>query len=205
MGTTSKDLLQLEHKKPSISPLESTLLVCKNESLPSQTKKAQPDKKPITAPLSKSQLFGKVRNFLGVMSEANEKLQLDAKDNPEKYDIEVLTGDESQVINMECMLGMVDLLAPEAVAAAEAAVSGYHKPVAESSSGEESDISTEDSSSDEEEESSDDNEDDESDEEDKKTSSPVKPKASKPDKNNSFSEEVSDKRPKKRPKIVELS
>ncbi|KAK9904642.1 hypothetical protein M0R45_000534 [Rubus argutus] len=110
------------------------------------------------------------------MSEANEKLQLDAKDNPEKYDIEALTGDESQVINMECMLGM-----------------------------ERNQISTEDSSSDEEEESSDDNEDDESDEEDKKTSSPVKPKASKPDKNNSFSEEVSDKRPKKRPKIVELS
>lgn len=104
------------------------------------------------------------------------------------------------------MLGMVDLLAPEAVAAAEAAVSGYHKPVAESSSGEESDASTEDdSSSDEEEESSDDNKDDESDEEDKKTSSPVKLKTSKPDKNNSFSEEVGNKRPKKRPKIVELS
>ncbi|PRQ22208.1 hypothetical protein RchiOBHm_Chr6g0247751 [Rosa chinensis] len=188
MGTPSKDLLLLEHNKSSISPLESTLLVCKNESQPAQTKK------PIIAPPPKSQLLGKMRNFLGVMSEANEKLQLDAKDNPEKYDIEALTGDESQVVSVECMLGVVDLQTPEAVAAAEAAVSGYQPviPVENSSSGEESD----DSSSDDEEESSDDNEDDESNE-DKKTSSP--------DKINSLSEEFNNKRPKKRPKIVELS
>ncbi|XP_004289702.1 PREDICTED: uncharacterized protein LOC101307641 [Fragaria vesca subsp. vesca] len=98
MGTTSKDLLRLEHNHPSISPLESTLLVCKNGSQATQTKK------PIIAPPPKSQLLGKMRNFLGVISEANEKLQLDAKDNPDKYDIEALTGDESQVVRMHAWL-----------------------------------------------------------------------------------------------------
>ncbi|XP_050366898.1 uncharacterized protein LOC126785300 [Argentina anserina] len=188
MGTTSKDLLQLEHNKSSISPLESTLLVCKNRSQAAQLKK------PIIGPPPKSQLLGKMRNFLGVMAEANEKLQLDAKDNPEKYDIQLLTGDESQVVSMDCMLGVVDLQTPEAVAAAEAAVSGYQPviSVADSSSVDESD----DSSSDEE-ESSNDNEDDESNERGRKTSFP--------DKTKSMSEEVSNKRPKKRSKIVELS
>ncbi|KAM1031169.1 hypothetical protein TB2_034438 [Malus domestica] len=114
MGNTSKDLLQFEHKRASTSPLESTLLVCKNAS----TKKAQPGP---ALPLPKSQVLGQVRDFLGVISEANERLKQDAKDNPENYDIEVLTGNESQVVNMELMLGVADLQTPEAVAAAESA------------------------------------------------------------------------------------
>ncbi|MCI30939.1 hypothetical protein A2U01_0052150, partial [Trifolium medium] len=44
--------------------------------------------------------LGKVKDFLGVMSEANKRLENDAKDHPEEYDIEELTGNESEVIEM---------------------------------------------------------------------------------------------------------
>ncbi|XP_009346540.2 trigger factor-like isoform X1 [Pyrus x bretschneideri] len=214
MGNTSKDLLQLEHKKASTSPLESTLLVCKNAS----TKKAQPEGKPIPAlPLPGSQVLGQVRDFLGVISEANEQLYRDAKDNPENYDIEVLTGNESEVINMELMLGVADLQTPEAVTAAESAISGCQPviPLAVNSSGEESEDSSdddsssknsddEDSSDDSNSEDSDDIKDDTSDKDDKKTCSHAKLKTREPDQDNSLSEDVGNNRSKKRPRIVEL-
>ncbi|GAU51066.1 hypothetical protein TSUD_84240 [Trifolium subterraneum] len=41
------------------------------------------------------------------------------QDHPEKYDIEGITGKESKVIEMDLMLGVVDLHTPETVAAAE--------------------------------------------------------------------------------------
>ncbi|AES71707.2 hypothetical protein MTR_3g080910 [Medicago truncatula] len=69
------------------------------------------------------EVLGKVKDFLGVMSEANKRLEHDAKDHPEKYDFEELTGNESEVIEMDLMLGVADLHTPEAVAAAESAVS----------------------------------------------------------------------------------
>ncbi|KAL6270714.1 hypothetical protein ACE6H2_027625 [Prunus campanulata] len=162
---------------------ESTLLVCKNNSQACQTKKAQPEGKPIGVPVIKSQVLGKIRDFLGVISEANERLEKDAKD---------------------LMLGVADLQTPEAVAAAESAISGYQPviPLAVSSSEEESqDSSDNDSSSDEDDDDSS-NEEDESDVEDKKTSSPVKLKPPKSDKDNSS--DVRNGGSKKRPKIVEL-
>ncbi|KAM1794798.1 hypothetical protein FF1_034948 [Malus domestica] len=213
MGNTSKDLLQFEHKRASTSPLESTLLVCKNAS----TKKAQPGP---ALPLPKSQVLGQVRDFLGVISEANERLKQDAKDNPENYDIEVLTGNESQV---ELMLGVADLQTPEAVAAAESAIVGCQPviPLAINSSGEESEDSSDgDSSSDDSDDedgsddsSSNDNDDEDSDEikddtidkEDKKTTSHARLKTRKSDKDNSMSEDAGNNRSQKRPKIVELS
>nr|POE84091.1 hypothetical protein CFP56_32843 [Quercus suber] len=54
MGHTSKDLLHLEHKNPSTSPLESTLLVCRMDIAP-LPQKAIPDGNPITGPVPKSQ------------------------------------------------------------------------------------------------------------------------------------------------------
>ncbi|KAL6125793.1 hypothetical protein ACLB2K_073847 [Fragaria x ananassa] len=129
-----------------------------------------------------------MRNFFGgVMSEANEKLQLDAMDNPDKHDIEALTGDESQVsLSLSLSLSLSCKLVGYSIDV-------YLIRVEDSSSGDKS----YDSTSDDEEESSDDNEDDESNEEDKKSSSP--------DKISSMTEEVCNMRPKKRPKIVELS
>ncbi|CAL0300398.1 unnamed protein product [Lupinus luteus] len=128
MAERSKELLHLEHKSTPLSSLESAVLVCnnknKNEESNTQTKKLPPPSAtPFTAPLPQSQLLGKLKNFLGVMSEANKLLELDAKDHPENYDIEELTGNESEVIEMDLMLGVADLHTPEAVAAAEHAIS----------------------------------------------------------------------------------
>ncbi|KAF4359625.1 hypothetical protein G4B88_000436 [Cannabis sativa] len=70
---TSKELLHLEHKNPSTSSLESAVLVCKSES---ERKKSKSDEKPTIAHVPRSRFLGKVKDFLGVISEANEKLQL---------------------------------------------------------------------------------------------------------------------------------
>ncbi|KAK7839137.1 uncharacterized protein LOC111987547 [Quercus suber] len=192
MGNTSKDLLHLEHKhnNPSTSPLalESTLLVCKKDSFP-QPQIPIPDAKPLTAPVPKSQVLGKVKDFLGVISEANERLQDGAKDNSENYDIEVLTGNESEIIEMDLMLGIADLHTPEAVAAAESAIAGCHPviPLAASNSGTDS----EDSS------------DNDSDDDDGEACLPVNLKRSKSSQDHSMSKDVSQS--EKRQKIVELS
>ncbi|XP_019427253.1 PREDICTED: uncharacterized protein LOC109335572 [Lupinus angustifolius] len=127
MTERSKELLHLEHKSKPLSSLESAVLVCNNnnnEESNTQTKKLPPPSgTPFTAPLPPSQLLGKLKDFLGVMSESNKLLEHDAKDHPENYDIEELTGNESEVIEMDLMLGVADLHTPEAVAAAEHAIS----------------------------------------------------------------------------------
>lgn len=126
MQTTSKDLLELEAQKPSF--LESTFLVGNKDPL-TQTEdphsKRNVDGKLITTPVPKSQVLGKVKDFLGVMAEANKRMQLDAQENScEVYDIEVLNGNESKYIEMDLLLGVADLNTPEAIVAAESAMAG---------------------------------------------------------------------------------
>lgn len=150
MGSSSKDLLHLENKYfVTPSSLESILRVCEKDSGP---RKPPADGKPLTTPVPQSQVLGKVRDFIGVISEANKRLQEDAKDNSEKYDIETLTGNESEVVEMDLMLGIADLHTPEAVAAAESAIGDGHQLnslVASSSESESEDTSDESESDDE--------------------------------------------------------
>ncbi|TXG64026.1 hypothetical protein EZV62_011020 [Acer yangbiense] len=197
MEHTSKDLLHLEHKNSSTSSIESALLVCNKKDLPSQSKKPNPDKKPICNPVARSQVLDKVKSFLGVISEANKKLQFDAKGNAQDYDIEVLNGDESEVIEMDIMLGVADLHTPEAVIAAESAIAGNQPviPLAASSSETESDNSSDDDT----------DGDEDSDNEDNKTDFPMNVKRSETSKDDSGSKAAEKKQSKKRPKIVELS
>ncbi|KAK4849621.1 hypothetical protein QYF36_026645 [Acer negundo] len=139
----------------------------------------------------------KVKGFLGVISEANKKLQFDAKGNAQDYDIEVLNGDESEVIEMDIMLGIVDLHTPEAVIAAESAISGNQPviPLADSSSETEPDNSSDDDT----------DGDEDSDNKDKKTDFPMNVKRSEKSKDESVSKAAEKKQSKKRPNIVELS
>ncbi|XP_010274918.1 PREDICTED: uncharacterized protein LOC104610127 [Nelumbo nucifera] len=144
----NKDLLELEQKKSS--SLESALLVCKKNSL-SKFNKPHTSKKLMTAPVPKSQMFGKVKDFLGIMAEANRRLQFDVQEKScTDYDIEVLTGNETQYIEMDLMLGVANLHTPEAVEAAESAMAGS-QPIhnlspssSESDSDDSSDKSTDD-------------------------------------------------------------
>ncbi|GFY92914.1 hypothetical protein Acr_08g0013100 [Actinidia rufa] len=107
-------------------------------------------------------VLGKARDFLGVISEANKRLQNDAKasilksvpmfsiDNAKEYDIEALTGHESEYIEMDLMLGVADLYTPEVVAVAESAIAGRQPVIslADSSSGTGSEDSSDDSGDD---------------------------------------------------------
>ena len=119
---TCRDLLELEHKNPSSSSssaIDSALLILKEK------KREAPPSKPTIAPVPKSEFLDKLKGFLGVMAEANKKLEQEAEEgNSEAFDLEALTGDESQVIEMDLMLGVADLNTPEAVRAAEAAIAG---------------------------------------------------------------------------------
>ncbi|CAJ1977300.1 unnamed protein product [Sphenostylis stenocarpa] len=154
MGERSKELLQFEHKGTPLSSLESAVLLSGNKRESNiQTRRLPSHGAPLTSPLPPSQLLGKVKDFLGVMSEANKQLELDAKDHPENYDIEELNGNESEVIEMDLMLGVADLKTPEAVAAAESAISTFQPVIPLAADGSETD--SEDSSADN------DNEDDE--------------------------------------------
>ncbi|KAF5960343.1 hypothetical protein HYC85_001553 [Camellia sinensis] len=146
--------------------------------------------------------MGKVKDFLGVMSEANQRLQNDAKDNVEDYDIEVLTGNESEYIEMDLMLGVADLHTPEAVSAAQSAIVGYQPVIslAASSSETESESSSDDSSDGDSEDDSDDDYND-----DNATATPPKLKRAKSVEDDSSSESSKKHKPKKQPKIVELS
>uniref|UniRef100_A0A0D9V2Y4 Uncharacterized protein n=1 Tax=Leersia perrieri TaxID=77586 RepID=A0A0D9V2Y4_9ORYZ len=124
MGEPSKELLDLpsEPKPPSL--IES-LLVRRREQ---QQNKEEGKRKagPPTDPLPKSQVLGRVKDFLGEMAKANEKLQLDAKNKPpEEYDIEALTGNEKEYIEMDLLLGIADLHSEKAVEVAEATMSGF--------------------------------------------------------------------------------
>ncbi|OIW12841.1 hypothetical protein TanjilG_24774 [Lupinus angustifolius] len=197
MAERSKELLHLEHKATSLSSLESAVLVCNNNNKgqsSTQIKKLPPDAN--TAPLPPSQLLGKVKDFLGVMSKANKRLELDAKDHPENYDIEELTGNESEVIEMDLMLGVADLHTPEAVAAAEHAISSGQHVVPLAADG--SETNSDESSADEM-ESSDDEQDDG--DNGKKPSLPVKRASSGVD---DVHEKQKRKHSKKCPGIIEL-
>ncbi|KAB1204410.1 hypothetical protein CJ030_MR8G028465 [Morella rubra] len=143
MGNRSKDLLHLEHKNRSTSPLGLFL----------------------------------------------------SRDNSEDHDIEVLTGNESEVIEMNLMLGVADLHTPEAVAAAESAITGSRPVVPLAASSSETD--SEDSSN------TDCDDDDNDSDDGKGTRSPMKLKTSKLGRDNNSKEDVSQL--KKQAKIVELS
>ncbi|XP_051118403.1 uncharacterized protein LOC127242760 [Andrographis paniculata] len=196
-GGSSKDLLQLEHNSSAVastSCLGSKLFVWnKDDSVPQP---GAPIQKPPMFPVPKSDVLGKVKDFLGVMSESNRKLLHNAKENPENYDIEVLNGKESEVIELDLMLGIADLHTPEAVAAAESAMAGYQPVTRFSESSSESD-------------SEEDN--DRKDEINEEVSNPdskehvnLEPKEDTG--SSKYSRERSGKqKPPKRPKIVELS
>nr|GMD35976.1 histone deacetylase HDT2 [Ipomoea batatas] len=106
---TAAALLDLEDKNtPSASSLESKLIFCNGDEsfLSRNTKLNPPDKKPAISSFPQSQFLGKVKDFLGVISEANKNLELDAKTNLGKnHDIEALTGEEYEYIEMDLMLG----------------------------------------------------------------------------------------------------
>ncbi|XP_052490365.1 uncharacterized protein LOC105786064 isoform X3 [Gossypium raimondii] len=155
MGSSSKDLLRFEHHKYSSSPLESALLVCKKKDSEPQNHEPDSSKKPPFTPFPKSQVLGKVKDFLGVMAEANKRLELDAKNNSQAYDIEVLN--DSEVIEMDLMLGVADLHIPQALAAAESAIAGNQPPIMVAGSSSSSEMESDDSSD---EESDDDGNDD---------------------------------------------
>lgn len=146
MINSSKTLLDLESDK---SPAESKMLFCVNPDLPKPTKISLPEKKPTITAVPKSQVLGKLKDFLPVMSEANKKLQLAAMDNTKVFDIESLEDDDSAHIEMDLMLGVADLHTPEAIAAAESAING-NQPVsyfAAESNSDEGDDSDSDSDS----------------------------------------------------------
>nr|GMD40273.1 histone deacetylase HDT2 [Ipomoea batatas] len=106
--SNNKALLDLEDKStPSASSLESKLSFCNGDEsfLSRSTKLNPPNKKPVISSFPQSQFLGKVKDFLGVISEANKNLELDAKTNPGKnHDIEALTGEEYEYIEMDLML-----------------------------------------------------------------------------------------------------
>ncbi|KAI4339262.1 hypothetical protein MLD38_024222 [Melastoma candidum] len=147
MGPASKDLLPLEKRDSSDFSLGSSLLICKNKASVSRNKPSHPDAKPFpTMPVSASQVLGRVKDFIGVISEANRRLEIDAKENRGNFDIEALDGNESQIIEMDLMLGIADLHTPEAIAAAESSIAGYQP--AESLSASSNETDSEDSSDD---------------------------------------------------------
>ncbi|XP_077241325.1 uncharacterized protein LOC143881882 [Tasmannia lanceolata] len=126
MESTSKDLLDLEQQTPSV--LESSFLICPKDTS-SQSKnhhtRENISQKLLTTSVPTSQVLGKVKDFLGIMGDANKRLELDAQENScADYDIEVLTGNEAEYIEMDLVLGVADLHTPEAVAAAELAIAG---------------------------------------------------------------------------------
>lgn len=156
---TSKDLLELEHKNSSSSSsssaIDSALLISK-KTKKKKEEKAPPPSKPTIAPVPKSEFLDKLKGFLGVMAEANKKLEQEAEEgNSEAFDLEALTGDETQVIEMDLMLGVADLNTPEAVKAAEAAIAGNGLV---NGRGESSSDDDDESDSDEEDEDDDDDE-----------------------------------------------
>ncbi|KAL5220757.1 hypothetical protein ABZP36_025470 [Zizania latifolia] len=123
VGEPSKELLDLpsEPKPPSL--IES-LLAGREEQ--QQHKEGKRKAGPPTDPLPKSQVLGKVKDFLGEIAKANEKLQLDAQNKPpEEYDIEALTGNEKEYIEMDLLLGVADLHSEKAVEVAEATINGF--------------------------------------------------------------------------------
>ncbi|PAN29678.1 hypothetical protein GQ55_5G242200 [Panicum hallii var. hallii] len=121
MGEPSKELLDLPSEPRPPAFIES-LLAGRDQQ---QDKEGKRKPEPPTAPLPKSQVLGKVKDFLGEIAKANQKLQLDTQNKPpEEYDIEALTGNEKEYIEMDLLLGVADLHSEQAVEAAEATVNG---------------------------------------------------------------------------------
>ncbi|CAN0921057.1 hypothetical protein LINGRAHAP2_LOCUS32400 [Linum grandiflorum] len=229
MAGSSKELLNLEK---DVSDFQTSLLVCGSgrNSTASQPKVSTSDEKLVTAPIPQSQVLGKVRDFLGVFSEANRQLQQDAKDNSQNYDIEALTGNESEVIEMDLMLGVAELRNEQALAAAESALAGGQPSLkldglsSESDSEDSSEDDGDDDDDDEEEEEEEDEEEQESGSDDDGSSSESDSEdssdADDDDDDESGSDNGSDgvslgngdgssrvvskRRPKKQPKITEL-
>ncbi|CAL5364821.1 unnamed protein product [Camellia sinensis] len=234
MAHSNKDLLDLELENSSSSNLESTLLVCKIDDLQqSQNSKPTPtDGKPFTSSAPKSHVMGKLKDFLGVMSEANQRLQNDAKRttlrtmilkfslgmslSTLKWSVKLFSSNSSMdqaalirsVFNVwvhliqDLMLGVADLHTPEAISAAQSAIAGYQPVIslAASSSETESESSSDDSSDGDSEDDSDDDYND-----DNATATPPKLKRAKSVEDDSSSESSEKHKPKKQPKIVELS
>ncbi|KAG6524669.1 uncharacterized protein LOC122049264 [Zingiber officinale] len=141
---SSRELLD----QPSAPPLLRRLLVSGTTHKRGRTAKAA---KGAAAP--RSQVMDKVKDFLGVIAKANDKLELDVRERSRAdYDVEVLSGNEKTYIEMDLLLGVADLHDDEAVAAAEAAMSGATPPSLPAASDASSD--TGDDSSDEKEASS---------------------------------------------------
>ncbi|THU50866.1 hypothetical protein C4D60_Mb06t24870 [Musa balbisiana] len=110
---------------------------------------SEPKPKPLTAAIPRSQFLEKVKDFLGVMAEANEKLEHEVQSSSRAdHDVEVVSGNEKEYIEMDLLLGVADLRTAEAVAAAEAAMCGF-RPSATSSSSSSSSDTDDDSDEDE--------------------------------------------------------
>ncbi|KAJ1284334.1 hypothetical protein BS78_03G196100 [Paspalum vaginatum] len=124
MGEPSKELLDLpSDPRPPASFIES-LLVSRDRQQQSKEGKRKPV--PPSYSLPESQVLGKVKDFLGEIAKANQKLQLDTQNKPpEEYDIEALTGNEKEYIEMDLLLGVADLHSEQAVEAAEATINGF--------------------------------------------------------------------------------
>lgn len=121
MGEPSKELLDLPSGPKPPSFIESLFAGREQHKEESKRKAGPPND-----PLPKSKVLGKVKDFLGEMAKANEKLQLDAQNKPpEEYDIEALTGNEKEYIEMDLILGVADLHSEKAVDAAEATMSSF--------------------------------------------------------------------------------
>ncbi|KAL3812332.1 hypothetical protein ACJIZ3_013600 [Penstemon smallii] len=134
--SSSKELLQFE----TISTAAFT--VCNKDGAFSLSE--PPFEKPTMFRIPKSQVIGKLKDFLGFISESNKKLLHDAKNlvylfKKEKNFIIIVLMMHSQ----DLMLGVADLHTPEAVAAAESAIAGnpppIHMSISEDSSDEEDD------------------------------------------------------------------
>ncbi|KAI8568647.1 hypothetical protein RHMOL_Rhmol02G0216700 [Rhododendron molle] len=195
MGESSKDLLNLERKSSSSSTIESKLIVCKNDFVQTQNSNPKPpDGMPFTSSVPKSQDL----HLLNMMSLEPLYVILDIPDNANDYDIEALTGNESEYIEMDLMLGIADLHTPEALAAAESAIRGY-QPVISLSTISSSDDSSDDESTDA------DTDDDDGGDGDHLPCSPTKTKRSNPPEDDGSTNPSRNGIPKKQPKIVELS
>ncbi|XP_062215287.1 uncharacterized protein LOC133915907 [Phragmites australis] len=128
MGEPSKELLDLPSETRTPSSFIESLLARREQQQQQQQqdKEGKRNPSPPADALPKSQVLGKVKDFLGEIAKANDKLQLDAQNKPpEEYDIEALTGNEKEYIEMDLLLGVADLHSEQAVEAAEATMNGF--------------------------------------------------------------------------------
>ncbi|KAJ0981300.1 hypothetical protein J5N97_009555 [Dioscorea zingiberensis] len=190
MASTSKDLLDFSDRPSKPSILESLLVNSKDSKVQKEGKECggngvdEKRRKPLTGVVPTSQVLGKVKDFLGVMAKANEKLEHDVKENSQvNYDIEFLDGNEQEYIEMDLLLGIAELHNEDAVASAKAAMGNLHPAEASTSS----DCSSTDDT-------------DEDDSENVNDDSSDKPVKTNSDKEHS----LDNKNPNKRPKIIVL-